>query len=136
MDNQTELLQCYSELASLFDKAMETAYFKKFGKYKDRNNVEKSFYDEEDIQRVIQLKVRIEELKKGMRNGWISVEERLPEDWNIVLANDGNNTWLCEYKLKEFYRHAEAYGGDRISEIYYNKILFWQQLPTPPNTIQ
>lgn len=73
---------------------------------------------------VDELKQRCEELEKSK---WISVDERLPEDYLTVLVGYGHSVALAYYvsNNKLFYDSATInYKTDVITH--------WQPLPSPP----
>ena len=59
-------------------------------------------------------------IRKHMNDGWISVEERLPEDGQTVLCTDGENIYLVEYDAD-----LDAGFGDM------DCITAWRPLPEP-----
>lgn len=59
-------------------------------------------------------------IRKHMNDGWIPVEERLPEDGESVLCTDGKYVYLVEYDAD-----LDAGFGDM------NRIIAWQPLPEP-----
>ena len=64
---------------------------------------------------------RAEEIiRKHMNDGWIPVEERLPEDRETVLCTDGECVYLVEYDAD-----LDAPFGDM------EKITDWQPSPEP-----
>lgn len=58
--------------------------------------------------------------KKHMNDGWIPVEERLPEDGESVLCTDGKYVYLVEYDAD-----LDAGFGDM------DGIIAWKPLPEP-----
>ena len=69
----------------------------------------------------IRMAERIEEIiRKHMNDGWISVEESLPENGKTVLCTDGENIYLVEYDAD-----LDAPFGDM------EKITDWQPSPEP-----
>ncbi len=64
---------------------------------------------------------RAEEIiRKYMNDGWIPVEERLPEDGESVLCTDGKYVYLVEYDAD-----LDAGFGDM------DGIIAWKPLPEP-----
>ena len=59
-------------------------------------------------------------IRKHMNDGWIPVEERLPEDRETVLCTDGECVYLVEYDAD-----LDAPFGDM------EKITDWQPSPDP-----
>ena len=59
-------------------------------------------------------------IRKHMNDGWIPVEERLPEDRETVLCTDGECVYLVEYDAD-----LDAPFGDM------EKITDWQPSPEP-----
>lgn len=59
-------------------------------------------------------------IRKHMNDGWISVEESLPENGKTVLCTDGENIYLVEYDAD-----LDAPFGDM------EKITDWQPSPEP-----
>ena len=59
-------------------------------------------------------------IRKHMNDGWIPVEERLPEDGETVLCTDGEYVYLVEYDAD-----LDAGFGDM------DGITDWQQSPKP-----
>lgn len=60
-------------------------------------------------------------IRKRMYDGWIPVEERLPEDGETVLCTDGEYVYLVEYDAD-----LDAPFGDM------DGITDWQSSPEPP----
>ena len=59
-------------------------------------------------------------IRKHMNDGWISVEESLPENGKTVLCTDGENIYLVEYDAD-----LDAGFGD------VDYITAWRPLPEP-----
>ena len=59
-------------------------------------------------------------IRKHMNDGWISVEESLPENGKTVLCTDGENIYLVEYDAD-----LDAGFGD------VDCITAWRPLPDP-----
>ena len=59
-------------------------------------------------------------IRKHMNDGWIPVEERLPENGESVLCTDGEYIYLVEYDAD-----LDAAFGDM------DRIIAWQPLPEP-----
>lgn len=64
--------------------------------------------------------VMAEIIRKHMNDGWIPVEERLPEDGQTVLCTDGEYVYLVEYDAD-----LDAPFGDL------DGIIAWHPLPKP-----
>ena len=69
-------------------------------------------------------------------NKWVSVEERLPENYTDVLC------WYEYFRYGDYNRMYQTYGigycingqwGGEVSNGTKCKVLYWQPLPTPPN---
>jgi hypothetical protein len=60
--------------------------------------------------------------KQPKNNGWISVEDRLPENENIVIVFNKNEVTLSCYHTENWY----TYDNDIINPTH------WQPLPSPP----
>jgi hypothetical protein len=106
-------------------------------------NLEAKIYSHDDVVKYWLL-VPDEELQQlisqlfepqpvqGESDGWVRVEDGLPEEWKIVLASNGTYTHLCEYRSNQFYRHTDQIGSDRLMAFYYSNITHWRPLPSPP----
>ena len=47
---------------------------------------------------------RLEDATFGFSpNEWVSVKDETPDEWKIVLASNGTYTYMCEYKMGQFY---------------------------------
>ena len=68
-----------------------------------------------------------------MKNYWISIQDQLPKDGQLVIAYD-DRMHHCRYDRGQFYRHTEASSNDRIINSYYDKITHWQPELDPPKT--
>lgn len=71
-------------------------------------------------------------------DGWVSVEERLPEDKKTVLAWSGSQVVACSYNKvsKTFERYSNSIDGDRCYNYVYSNTTYWQPLPNPPSVIK
>lgn len=64
---------------------------------------------------------------------WIGVDERLPEECQIVLCfGVGNIPSMAMYGDTIFTRYIDHIPSDRNITIYYDKVTHWQELPKPP----
>ena len=75
---------------------------------------------------------------------WISVDERLPNDWSVVLCygvpfewdktSKPNSNILCAVYVAEYDRWSVGYSafGDTSTQ----KVTHWQPLPKPPSEVQ
>jgi hypothetical protein len=64
---------------------------------------------------------------------WISVEDELPEDGQIVLCfGIGKIASMSMYGDGIFVRYIDHIPSDRNITIYYDKVSHWQPLPKPP----
>ena len=69
----------------------------------------------------------------GSEGKWISVEDRLPEDGEIILANGiGKRPNYCIFRDGKFERYVDTVDGDFILSIYFPDIKTWQPLPSQP----
>ena len=59
-------------------------------------------------------------------SGWISVDERLPEDDSFVIASDGSEVIMLNFSNGSF--GIKTINGD----IDANNITHWMPLPEPP----
>lgn len=71
----------------------------------------------------------------GVKDGWISVKDRLPEDGKYVLC------WYEYFRYGEYNRMFKTYGigyhyngfwGGEVSNGTKAKVLAWRDLPDPP----
>lgn len=71
----------------------------------------------------------------GVKDGWISVKDRLPEDGKYVLC------WYEYFRYGEYNRMFKTYGigyhyngfwGGEVSNGTKAKVLAWRELPYPP----
>lgn len=63
---------------------------------------------------------------------WISVEDRLPKDDEIILAYGiGDKVSMCIYNNGVFNRYVDHIPQDRIMSIYYDSITHWMPIPEP-----
>ena len=69
-----------------------------------------------------------------MTNDWISTDEGLPKDGQLVIAYD-DKMHHCRYDRGQFYRHTEPSDNDRIISYYYTKITHWQPELEAPNQV-
>ena len=69
-------------------------------------------------------------------NEWVSVEERLPENYTDVLC------WYEYFRYGDYNRMYQTYGigycingqwGGEVSNGTKCKVLYWQPLPAPPD---
>ena len=74
-----------------------------------------------------------------MKNEWISVEERLPEDWQKILCyqpyTENSQIMVLAYS-KEYF--VEINDDDKFTDNpqddgFYNYITHWMPLPKRPN---
>ena len=70
-------------------------------------------------------------------NEWVSVEERLPENYTDVLC------WYEYFRYGDYNRMYQTYGigycingqwGGEVSNGTKCKVLYWQPLPAPPDS--
>ena len=66
------------------------------------------------------------------KDKWISVEKRLPENEERVLALVNDVVRFCKFKDGNFQRETGNSGNDRIITFYWNNVSHWQPLPLPP----
>lgn len=66
-----------------------------------------------------------------MKNNWISVDEELPEEGQIILAYK-DRIIPAIYERGQFYRYIYFQKHDRIISVYYVDITYWQPLPEIP----
>lgn len=73
----------------------------------------------------------------GVKDGWISVKDRLPEDGKYVLC------WYEYFRYAGYNRMFKTYGigyqyngswGGEVSNGTKAKVLAWRELPDPPRT--
>ncbi len=75
----------------------------------------------------------IKEKEESNNSEWISVEERLPEENEIILSvGNGVRASYSQFVNGKFQRYVDQIGMDRIMVIEYHKTKFWQPLPSPP----
>lgn len=87
------------------------------------------------IQRVIE---RLEKLQQD--DGWISVEERLPEEWQLILCYEdskrGKHIWVfssvAQFTVNKWL--LCIYNLDDLQWLWAIIATQWQPLPTPPIT--
>ena len=58
------------------------------------------------------------------KDPWISIEERLPEEDEMVEFTDGENQWIGEY-TGDWWREKQEY-------IMIDDVTFWKELSNPP----
>ena len=69
---------------------------------------------------------------------WISVEDKLPSEGEIILAvaQDnflGDKVHYCRYERNEFRREVDSIAGmDRVMSMYYTNVVLWMPIPNPP----
>lgn len=75
---------------------------------------------------------------------WISVDERLPSDWSVVLCygvrfewdktSKPNSNIFCAVYVAEYDRWSVGYSafGDTSTQ----KVTHWQPIPQPPSEVQ
>lgn len=78
---------------------------------------------------------RIDELQaKEKNNGWISVDERLPESGvGVLIASDAGTIGHAHYDIPHFENDWYVHGW---STGYPGKVLFWQPLPPAPEQVK
>ena len=70
-----------------------------------------------------------------MNNNWISINDKLPEDNQIVLAfnNYDDKIHYCIYERDMFYRYIETTKLDKVViSVCYKLVTHWQPLPEIP----
>lgn len=88
---------------------------------------------------VVELQEKIENYLNGIDNGWISVEEALPENSDEVLCYAPYIKDIIGHVLigKYFHRergHSESWTVYDFEEARMDiKVTHWQKLPQPPN---
>lgn len=79
--------------------------------------------------------ISIADIAEGRRNGmseWISVKDRLPNDYQAVIVSDGG-----EPEFAIFYKYYYGYGPTFVTPDCYEEeiiegITHWMPLPEPP----
>lgn len=64
--------------------------------------------------------------------GWISVENDMPEDGQIIDTWNGITNRRAKIYLGEFYRHIDLIPNDRVFHISFPDVTHWRVLPTNP----
>ena len=82
-------------------------------------------YVEESLDEIERLQARVQELEQERR--WISVEERLPEMYEIVLVVSGGVT-----SARRKIDIIRGYRWVDIDNIELRGVTHWQHLPQPP----
>ena len=67
---------------------------------------------------------------------WISANERLPKDNQIVLAWTGRAVVASEFERGVFNRYHNHLEGDRTINYHYVSVTYWMPLPQPPIEIE
>lgn len=73
---------------------------------------------------------RVKEALEPVPSGWISVKERMPEDWDDVLITNGE--FVCRGYCNNAVWFASSDGGEFDPE----EITHWQPMPEPPKEEQ
>ena len=73
---------------------------------------------------------------RGMRGGWISVEERLPESDVPVLAHNGKWTGVAAWMSGDYLEPLERWQDEHreFIEMMGPAVTHWTPLPLPPTT--
>jgi hypothetical protein len=76
---------------------------------------------------------------RSQQSGWVEIKQgddgTLPNEGQIVLVADkSGNVRTCQYRFKFFYRYVETLIDDRLISYYWNDIVQWCPLPSPPKT--
>ena len=68
---------------------------------------------------------------RGEAAGWISVEDRLPEEPGRYLCYYGRNKHIKGSDIEVYLPDQKCFGDRRTGEVFRN-ITHWQPLPEPP----
>ena len=80
-------------------------------------------------------------MKRELKNQWISIEDRLPDDGDIVLFFTKNSKMIVgELHILEFHKTNEETGIEQIDTYYtvkgkfglFNDVTHYMPLPEPP----
>lgn len=81
-----------------------------------------------------EMEAELERLKQG---GWVSVEERLPEEGERVLVVTSVKVVSpSEFRNKQFGRYPNYTEGDRCMAYTFANVTHWQPLPSAPGQEQ
>ena len=80
----------------------------------------------EDFKDTFINKCKSTDLEFIIPNAWISVKDRLPEDFQEVLASDG-----IDISASTFFRYEKDDYSFSLCQ-FYNEVTHWQPLPEPP----
>lgn len=102
----------------------------------DKEKIQNAIFDLQDIQTDVVYKITQQEkesvqlamdiLQKQLNNGWISVEDRLPEksDYYLVYCGDYDGVRIIRFeRLKT-----------KVKWISKSNVTHWQPLPEPPKS--
>ena len=70
---------------------------------------------------------------------WISVKDRLPEDYSkvlIILIYREGEKIAYVYGLAQYHSHNGWYNGNSSGAVLDNLVKYWMPLPSPPEDIQ
>lgn len=85
------------------------------------------YLSEEDIQKIRVIKNK----RWNLSNGWISVEDDLPEGNALALNNKMGSYGYGEYLIGYIQNCVEYYRCENEHEIL-NNVTHWMPLPAPP----
>lgn len=104
----------------------------------DKLKKELAPYEENDFSQQIDVILKIVDMQPTLTppNEWVSVEDRLPENYTDVLC------WYEYFRYGDYNRMYQTYGigycingqwGGEVSNGTKCKVLYWQPLPAPPD---
>jgi len=108
-------------------------YYKLFAFFHQEHNL---ILQNSEIQEIIHEVEKFQKENGQEQQGWIPVEERLPEIDQSVIATtfiNGKYEVLREYAFID--KRNQWYWNDGINKVA-NKVTHWRPLPPPPNSKQ
>ena len=123
--------QSQSEVSDeAIDEWLEKEDYSFVGIFIKKSEMIEHFIKEEDAIELIKKGIKEfkpQSITNSVSDEWISVEDRLPENWKIVIVY--YHIADERYSMTSGHYDGVSWKIDRIDE---NKVTHWQPLPTPP----